>query len=144
MNIQEVKRKDDRAKAKMKVHADARFKAKTSRIDVGDLVLVRQRKQNKLSMRFDPSPFRVTSKRGTMITARRNGKYITCNTSHFKLIDSEIKEMTDEEEQEDDDDCESTNGERDASVEGPGTRNVRRSERGRKPFKHYGQNIYEH
>ena len=144
MNIQEVKRKDDRAKAKMKVHADARFKAKTSRIDVGDLVLVRKRKQNKLSMRFDPSPFRVTSKRGTMITARRNGKYITRNTSHFKLIDSEIKEMTDEEEQEDDDDCESTNGERGTSVEGPGARNVRRSERGRKPFKHFGQNIYEY
>ena len=60
----------------MKVHADARFKAKTSRIDVGDLVLVRQRKQNKLSMHFDPSPFRVTSKRGTMITARQNGKYV--------------------------------------------------------------------
>ena len=69
MNIQEVKRKDDKAKAKIKVHADARFKAKPSRIDVGDLVLVRQRKHNKLSLRFDPSPFRVTSKRGTMITA---------------------------------------------------------------------------
>ena len=70
--------------------------------------------------------------------------YITRNTSYFKLIDSEIKEMTDEEKQEDDDDCESTNGEQGTSVEGPGTRNVRRSEHGRKPFKHFGQNIYEH
>ena len=41
MNIQEVKRKDDKAKAKMNVHADAQFKAKPSRIDVGNLVLVR-------------------------------------------------------------------------------------------------------
>ena len=70
MNIQEVNRKEDEAKAKMKVHADVRSKAKPSRIDVGDLVLVRQRKQNKLSTRFDPLPLHVISKRGTMITAR--------------------------------------------------------------------------
>ena len=42
--------------------------------------------------------------------------------------------MTDEEEQEDDNDCESTNGERGTSVEDPGTRNVRHSERGRSPL----------
>ena len=35
--------------------------------------------------------------------------YVTCNTSHFKLTDPAIKEMTDEEEQEDDN--ESTDGE---------------------------------
>ena len=141
MNIQEVKRKDDKAKAKMKVHADARFEAKPSKVDVGDLVLVRQRKQNKLSMRFDPPPFRVTSKRGTMVTARRNDKYITRNTSHFKLVDPAIKEMTDDEEEDDD---ESTDGEQGTSVEGRVlTRDLRRSERGRKPFKHFGQNIYE-
>ena len=52
--------------------------------------------------------------------------------------------MTDEEEQEDDDDDESTDGERGTFVEGPGSRNVRRSEHKRKPFTHFGQNIYEH
>ena len=71
-------------------------------VDIGNFMLVRQRKQNTFFMRFDPSPFRVTSKTGTMIIAQWNGKYITCNTSHFKLTDPAIKEMTDEEEQEDD------------------------------------------
>ena len=93
----------------MKVYTDTRFKAKPSRINVGDLVLVCQRKQSKLSTHFDPSPFCVTSKRVTMITAYQNGKYKTHNTSHFKLTETAIKEMTDEEEQEDDD--ESTGGE---------------------------------
>ena len=140
INSQEVKRKDEEAKAKMKVHADTRFKAKPSSINVGDLVLVRQRKENKLSTHFNPSPFRVTSKKGTKITARRNGKHITRNTSHFKLIDPESKEMTDDEEQDD----ESTDGEQGTSGENQVlTRNVRRSERGRKPVKHFGQNIYE-
>ena len=48
----------------MKVHADTQLKAKPSRINIGDLVLVHQRKESKLSTCFDPSPFRVTSKRG--------------------------------------------------------------------------------
>ena len=45
----------------MKVHADTRFKAKPSRINNGDLLLVRQRKENKLSTLFDPSPLCVTT-----------------------------------------------------------------------------------
>ena len=59
--------------------------------------------------------FCVTSKRGTMINACQNGKYITRNTTHFKLIDPAIKEMKYKEEQEEDD--ESTNGEQGTSVE---------------------------
>ena len=48
--------------------------------------------------------------------------------------------MTDDEEQDD----ESTDGEQGTSGENQVlTRNVRRSERGRKPVKHFGQNIYE-
>ena len=45
INSQEVKRKDEEAKAKMKVHADTQFKAKPSSINVGDLVLVCQKKR---------------------------------------------------------------------------------------------------
>ena len=67
-------------------------RAKPSQIGVNDLVLVKQRKQNKLSTPFDPSPFRVVRKKGTMITACRNGKYITRNTSHFKAIDTVLQE----------------------------------------------------
>ena len=47
----------------MKVHADTQFKAKPSSINIGDLVLVRQRKKNMLSTCFNPSPFCVTSEK---------------------------------------------------------------------------------
>ena len=66
-----------------------------------------------------------------LVTACQNDKYITRNTSHFKLVDPAIKEMTDEEEQEDDDD-ESTDGEQDTSVKSRVlTRDLRRSKCGR-------------
>ena len=87
MTSQEVAKKDAEAKAKMKAHADTSSRAAPSNIKIGDLVLAHQRKQNKLTTRFNPSPFCVTSKRVTMITAQQNGKYVTCNTSHFKLVD---------------------------------------------------------
>ena len=49
--------------------------------------------------------------------------------------------MTDEEPEDDD---KSTDGKQGTSVESQVlTRDLRRSERGRKPFKHFGQNIYE-
>ena len=38
-----------------------------------------------------------------MITAHWNGKYIICNTSHFKLVDPAIKEMINKEKQDDND-----------------------------------------
>ena len=60
---------DAKAKVKMKAHADKR--AQTSKMKVGDLVLVRQRKQNKLSTWYNPYPFFVTRIKGTMVTARR-------------------------------------------------------------------------
>ena len=78
----------EKAKAKIKAHADAKAKATPSKIAVGDLVLAHQRKQNKLSTPYDPRAFRVIRKRGTMITACRNGKYITRNASHFKKVNS--------------------------------------------------------
>ena len=80
----QVQDNDDRAKK----YADAKRRARPSQLKVGDTVLVRQRKQNKFCTRFDPVPFKVVRKRGTMMTASWNGKDITRNGSHFKVIDS--------------------------------------------------------
>ena len=139
---QKVLKKDEEAKAKMKAHADTRSRAKPSNIAIGDLVLVRQRKQNKLSTRFNPSPFRVTSKRGTMITAQQNGNHITRNTAHFKLVNSSLQESTDDEEEEDDDEI-MTDEQIITGESREQTTDVRRSQRRRKTFKHFGENVYE-
>ena len=131
---QKVLKKNEEAKTKMKAHADARSRAKPSNITIGDLALVRQRKQNKLSTRFNPSPFCVTSKRRTMITAQRNGNYITRNTSHFKLVDSSLQESTNDEEEEDDDEI--MTDEQIITGESRGqTTDIRHSQRRRKTFK---------
>ena len=82
-----VKENDDGAKVKMKTYANANVRAKTSSVKIGDTMLARQQKYNKLSTLFDPSPFCVVRTKGTMIAACRNGKYITRNTSHFKVVD---------------------------------------------------------
>ena len=92
---------DAKAKAKIKAHADK--KKQTSTIKVGDLVLVHQRKQNKLSTRYNLYPFSVIRIKGTMVTARRKDKYITRNSSHFKVISGSIEgvdESSDDDEEE--------------------------------------------
>ena len=60
----------------MKRHADWRSRARVSVIQVGDTVLIHQRKQNKWSTKFNPVPFHVVRCKGTMITASRKWKVI--------------------------------------------------------------------
>ena len=87
---------DSKAKDAMKNYADVKQRTAVSDVNFDDLVLVRQRKQNKLSTPYDPSPFCVVCKKGTMITAQRNGKYLTRNALHFKRLHSELHESTEE------------------------------------------------
>ena len=58
-------------KEKMKEYADQRQHSKDNDRKVGDTVLVRKTKKNKLSPPFDPKPFTVESRKGTMVTAKR-------------------------------------------------------------------------
>ncbi len=70
-----------------KEFADHRRKARKSDIQIGDYVLVRQEKKNKLTANFNPEPYKVIKKTGVEITAQRNnGHKITRNVSHFKKI----------------------------------------------------------
>ena len=72
----------------MKVYADSRRNAKPHHFNVGDLVSVKQKKNNKLSTPFDPKPYVITKVKGSMIITKRisDGKNITRNSSHFKLL----------------------------------------------------------
>eukprot|EP00794_Sanderia_malayensis_P017917 gene17917-19694_t len=70
----------------MKQNADGNNLAKESMISVGDLVIVKQRKQNKFSTKFNPNPYTVIAKKGTMITAENQNHQITRNISHCKKI----------------------------------------------------------
>ena len=79
-----VRQRDAQAKLKMKNYADNLHNAKPCNIKNGDIVLVKQRKENKLSTYFDPSPMVVTCVKGSMITCQRSdGSFITRNSSMF-------------------------------------------------------------
>ena len=75
----------------MKEYADQRVQARESNINIGDTVLVRQKKKNKFTTKFDPSPYKVVEIKGTVLTGVRNEKYITRNISHFKKIEPTMK-----------------------------------------------------
>lgn len=80
-----------------KQYADSRRKAKHRDIAVGDCVLVRQKRQNKLTTNFDTTPYFVVATNKSQITAQnKDGHKITRNVSHFKRIPGKsVEEDTD-------------------------------------------------
>lgn len=94
-----ISQNDAHSKEKMKSYADKRRNTQSSRISVGDTVLVRQPKKNKLSTPFDPRPYTVTKQNGSMFTARRGNHVITRNASHFKPVIADVPTFEEEEEE---------------------------------------------
>ena len=77
-NIQEdisnkVERNDREAQEKSKTYTDTRKHAKERNINIGDRVLVKQQKKNKITPKFEPHPYRVVDKNDTMVTAESEG-----------------------------------------------------------------------
>ena len=138
---QKVRKNDQKAKTKMKENADIKRRASPSNLKI---VLVRQRKDNKFSTRFDSRPFEVVRKKGAMVTAYQDGKYITRNISQFKVIDPSLKELNQEEGDEDYLNIDDT----DTPLvvppvpPAPSTDLIRRSNRTRNPPQRYGNFVY--
>ena len=145
-----VRLKDERAKSKMKQYADQRRRAKDNEIHMGDTVLLRQKKHTKFSTKFDPRPFQVTRKKGTMITAVRSGKYVTRNASLFKRVNLGPCQKEDEDSDDsDDDDIPELNDDETENYSNRSQINNRNEDstrrypvRNRKPLQRYGQNVY--
>ena len=83
---QEVKRRDELTKEKMKCYADKKARAQLTEMRVGDTVLIQQRRNKKFTTKFDTSPLKVVKVEETTVTAVRNEKYYTHNISHFKKV----------------------------------------------------------
>ena len=82
--------KDNLAKERMKNYADGRRQAQQSTIQIGDMVLVKQPKTNKLSTSFETVPRRLIHLNGSMVTAARpDGHTITRNSSFFKKLEGD-------------------------------------------------------
>ena len=65
-------------------YADKCNHAKNTDLGVGDKVLIKQPKQNKMSTPFKPEPFEITDKKGSTITAQNGEHTVTRNASFFK------------------------------------------------------------
>jgi len=76
---------------------------KDHQLNEGDTVLVKQKKINKFTPRYDPAPYTVRDVKGSMVTAWNDRKSITRDGSFFKKIPgsgsaSEEEETADQEE----------------------------------------------
>lgn len=83
----------------MKADADTKRRDSLSNLKTGDVFLVWQQKH---TTRFDPSPFELMTKKGTMVTACWDRKYIARNILQFKTIGASLKEPNRKEDSEDD------------------------------------------
>ena len=84
VNSHRMKKRDAEMKLKMKKNADQKAYVKPNPIKVGDWVLCKQSKQNKLSTPYYRKPMKVLKRKGTRITAIVDGKEITRHANHFK------------------------------------------------------------
>ena len=124
-------------KEKMK-DADKRQHSKTNDLKVGDTVLIRQPKKNKLSPLFDPKPFKVEARKGTMVTAKRGSHTITRNISFFKKISGLQDDTSADEDESDDDDIPMTSNQTRQEEDCQEPARPRRSERNRRQPKRFG------
>ncbi|CAB4045420.1 Hypothetical predicted protein [Paramuricea clavata] len=84
-------------KEQMKSCPDNHRGAKESCIKPGDTVLLKQPKENKFSAPYNPHPFVVEKKKGTMVTAKNDSKVVTRNSSQFKVISTKSAKHNDKE-----------------------------------------------
>ena len=68
---EEVHAKDEAMKKKNKEYADRRRNTHQHNLTQGDLLLIRQRKLNKLTLACDPEPFKIQDVKGTQILVER-------------------------------------------------------------------------
>ena len=81
-----MRERDAHQKLEIKTRAESRRTIKDRDIQVGDTVLVKQPKRQKLSTPYHPTPLTVTKKHHSMLTAENDDRKVTRNSSYFKKL----------------------------------------------------------
>ena len=106
----EARENETKSQAYHKSFADNRRNAKESSIKVGDTVLVKQKRQNKFTSRFNKTPYVVIYRKGTQVIAENNQKHrVKRNVSHFKKFDKRNEGLEQEESELEDEVVENDN-----------------------------------
>eukprot|EP00795_Rhopilema_esculentum_P004247 gene4247-20438_t len=83
----EARINEERSRSYQETYANKRRKARKSNLQVGDTVLVRQQKKDKLTTRFSKTPYKVVNRKGTQITTEDSShRRVTRNVSFFKKL----------------------------------------------------------
>ncbi len=84
-NDQVIRDHDAEKKGKKKLYVDHRRGVKNSQLEVGDQVLMRQEKTDKLTTTFSPVPYAVVSRKGNDVTIEDSrGTQYERNTTFMK------------------------------------------------------------
>ena len=87
LDFKELFQRNLEKKMQMKGHADRKKNMKTSDIQVGDAVLVKQEPSSKASLPYEGEPLEVQHRKGTQVVAkRRDNSTVTKSTPHFKKV----------------------------------------------------------
>ena len=86
--FKEAKLNDEVRKEKSKKSYDESKNVKQHCIQIGDSVLLKQKKENKLSTVFETDPFEVVKVEGPAVTIQRGNQVFTRNAVHLKVIPS--------------------------------------------------------
>ncbi|XP_028407158.1 uncharacterized protein K02A2.6-like [Dendronephthya gigantea] len=92
-----IRQRDATAKQKCKAYADSRRHTKAIHIEVGDKILVEQDKIDSLTPRYNPEPFVVIARKGSMITAQKGETILCRNTAKCKRLKCAEDEESDNE-----------------------------------------------
>ena len=85
----EARENETKSQAYHKSYADNRRNGEESSIKVGDTVLVKQKRQNKFTSRFNKTPYVVIYRKRTQVIAENNQKHrVKRNVSHFKKFEN--------------------------------------------------------
>ena len=93
--VTEVRDRDAEKKGQSKIYVDGRRNAKESDLQLGDQVLVRQEKKNKLSTNFGEAPHKVVQRDGnSLVVESPSGVRYSRNTTHVKRFMTQQNEAS--------------------------------------------------
>ena len=90
-----IAKKDAMQKQKTKICVDHKVNAQDRNITAGDIILLRQPKQNKGSTPYSPKPFAVEKKKVSMVTVCNESQNATRNSSQFKVVPKHLVQSQD-------------------------------------------------
>ena len=93
----EAKTNDAKAKTRARDYANKRRHAKSSDLKVGEKIILKQRKRNKFTTKFELEPYTIIERKGTKVVAKNGRHTVTRNTSFFKKIKGDMREPDEDE-----------------------------------------------